>query len=72
MRSRRRRQDTDNRLRDRRLAERVLVDGRLVAAVESWRHGNRDTYGKWGCRCVPCTRAEREYRAGYRAERGAA
>lgn len=42
--------------RDTRKAERVLVDGRLVA-VHAPRHGLPDTYNNWFCRCEECTKA---------------
>lgn len=44
--------------RDARMARRVLVDGRLVAAhLPDEKHGLQTTYGNWGCRCLPCTEA---------------
>lgn len=41
--------------RQRRLALRYLVDGRLVAPVPDERHGDNNTYVNWGCRCVLCS-----------------
>jgi len=46
--------------RDQRRAERVLVDGRMVA-VRAARHGNQSTYSNWFCRCRPCTDAVAAY-----------
>ncbi len=47
-----------------RMNERVLVDGRLVHPRAP--HGTRSGYQNWGCRCVPCTRANTEAMAARR------
>lgn len=47
--------------RERRLAARIEINGRMVA----WRaqdHGSFVTYVNHGCRCQPCTAATSEYR----------
>jgi hypothetical protein len=44
-------------LRAQRLAQRVLVDGRLVHPHA--RHGEAASYHNWGCRCPACTEATR-------------
>lgn len=42
------------------LARRELVDGRLVATqVPDERHGTLTIYTNYGCRCIPCTVANR-------------
>lgn len=41
----------------RRLAERVLIDGRMVHPRAP--HGKKTGYVHWGCRCDPCTIANR-------------
>lgn len=46
--------------RRRRRAERVQIDGRLVA-VNAPTHGTASTYSNHGCRCAPCTAASTEY-----------
>jgi hypothetical protein len=43
------------RIRARRLAERVMVDGRWVHPTAP--HGSNSTYNAYGCRCIPCTDA---------------
>lgn len=48
------RQDSVRRRRAREAA-RVMVDGRPVAVGPE--HGKVATYANWGCRCLPCTRA---------------
>lgn len=41
-----------------RLALRVLVNGRMVAAhLPPESHGRESTYGNHGCQCPPCTAA---------------
>ena len=56
--------------RRRRLALRVEVEGRMVAAhLPPEMHGREGTYGNHGCQCPPCTAAwaaatrARRYRA---------
>lgn len=44
---------------------RELVDGRWVA-VKAPVHGRYTTYSNWGCRCEPCSVANREQQASYR------
>lgn len=44
--------DRYRRIRARRLAERVMVDGRLVHPTAP--HGSNSTYNSYGCRCIPC------------------
>lgn len=45
-------------LRKARYAERIMVDGRWFAPrVAANAHGTLATYGNWGCRCEPCTKA---------------
>jgi hypothetical protein len=44
-------------LRTRRMAQRVLINGRLVAPLPPEKHGKQSTYSNWGCRCIPCTDA---------------
>lgn len=44
-----------------RYARRTLQDGRLIAPVPAQQHGSAATYTNWGCRCVPCTEANRLY-----------
>lgn len=34
-----------------------------------WRHGSPNGYFNYGCRCVPCKAAAREYQKGTRARR---
>lgn len=41
----------------RRMARRVLVDGRLLAPLPPDRHGRDTTYTNWRCQCEPCLRA---------------
>lgn len=53
--------------RNRRSAERVLVDGRLVHP--NARHGHRGSYTNFMCRCEPCTSAWRKATSRRRAER---
>lgn len=53
-----------------RFAERVEVDGRLVA-VNAAKHGIKSTYGNWGCRCQPCTEANARFSKAYRVARAA-
>jgi hypothetical protein len=43
--------------RQRRYAERVLIDGRLVYPGAN--HGTNSAYHSWGCRCIPCCDAHR-------------
>jgi len=40
-----------------RAAQRVMIDGRLVAPVAN--HGLSSTYDNWACRCIPCSEARR-------------
>jgi len=48
--------------RKRQFADRVLVDGRLVAAhLPADFHGVLSTYTNHGCRCVQCTAANTVY-----------
>lgn len=42
--------------RERRYAERELINGRMVA-TKSRRHGKASIYRNWGCQCPPCTSA---------------
>lgn len=53
----------------RRLAQRVIVDGRLVHPDA--RHGKATSYGNYGCRCELCAAAWREAVKAKRAERRA-
>lgn len=44
-----------------RFATRVMVNGRLVApGLPKESHGKEGTYTNHGCRCQPCTTAQRE------------
>lgn len=54
-----------------RYAARTFVGGRWIAPVPEVRHGSVDVYRNHGCRCVSCTRANREHLAAYRARRRA-
>lgn len=59
-------------LRARRRAERVEMDGHLVATGAP-EHGVAETYREWGCRCAPCCTANtvcRRQERGRRAEPG--
>lgn len=60
--------------RERRRAERVMVDGRLVHPGAP--HGEPRSQKNWGCQCVPCSEANvvlvREQRERARARRSAA
>lgn len=60
--------------RERRRAERVMVDGRLVHPDAP--HGEPRAQKNWSCQCLPCTDANarlvREQRARARARRSAA
>lgn len=47
-------------LRGKRFALRVRVGDRLVAPMPASQHGNANTYGNHGCRCEPCTEANRQ------------
>jgi len=47
-------------LKAKRLAERVLIDGRLVHP--RCVHGEEKSYQGFGCRCVPCTDAHAAFR----------
>jgi hypothetical protein len=58
-----------NRIRARRLAERVMVDGRLVHPTAP--HGSNSTYNSYGCRCIPCTDAHTVGNAKSRAKAAA-
>lgn len=55
----------------RQLAQRELIDGRLVAPVWAELHGKQSTYTNHGCRCEPCTQANRDAQTHYRAIRQA-
>jgi hypothetical protein len=50
-----------------RMEKRKLVDGRLVAPLSADCHGKGSTYRNWGCRCEPCTAANRARQAERRA-----
>lgn len=52
-----------------RMARRELIDGRLVAPVPAERHGKSVTYRNHGCRCVPCTVANRDAMTALRERR---
>ena len=56
------------RYRGRCFDSRTVIDGRLVALVEPERHGNRNTYNSYGCRCQPCSAAAASYRKARRRE----
>jgi hypothetical protein len=47
--------------REERHAERVLVNGVLVAPLPSECHGKDGTYNNHGCRCAPCSEAHNAY-----------
>lgn len=51
--------------REARLAERVVVGGRLFAP-RAPEHGSHSVYVNWGCRCWPCSTAAAEYQASVR------
>lgn len=48
-----------------RLAERVEIDGRLIA-VRARNHGSYSTYRNWGCRCTPCYEAHSRVMRAYK------
>lgn len=47
---------------------RVLRDGRMVAPLPDIHHGSRSTYTNHGCRCEPCTDANRRYVQAWNAD----
>ncbi len=53
--------DASGRNRRANYARRVLVDGRWFAPGREGRHGEIDTYNRYGCRCGRCTAGSREY-----------
>ena len=53
--------------RARNYARRTFVAGRWIAPLPDDRHGTRDAYDRHGCRCISCTRANRECAARGRA-----
>jgi hypothetical protein len=53
----------------RRMAERVLVDGRWIHPNSQITHGKRATYVNWGCRCMSCCAANTEAMRVYRGVR---
>lgn len=52
-------------IRDRRMAERVNVDGRWVHPDAP--HGKTSGYTHWGCRCPLCGGAQADYKAAAKA-----
>jgi hypothetical protein len=56
-------------LRARRLAQRVLVDGVLVATAPTLTHGTTNVYVHWGCHCAACIESHRRRSAKQRARR---
>lgn len=52
-----------------RYAERMLINGRLVAPLPAGRHGRMVTYVKHGCRCDLCRDVAARSRAAYRRKR---
>lgn len=56
-------------IRNRRQAERKLIDGRLIHPNAP--HGTSDAYGNWGCHCEECTNAHAKKLANYRKARSA-
>lgn len=63
--------------RERRMARRVLIDGRLVAPLPPEKHGKASTYNNHWCRCVECVaahsdklRVDRTRRRGARTAEG--
>lgn len=56
------------RLRRRRYAQRVQVDGRWVS-TSAPKHGTKTIYVSYGCRCVACSEAQRAYK-GQTRDRG--
>jgi len=61
------------RVRARRRAQRVIVNGRPFAAVDSsgdpLTHGTPYTYQNWGCRCPACSNAQHADHAIYRGRK---
>jgi len=53
----------------RKMAQRVLIDGRLVAPVPAEMHGKHSTYRQYGCKCAPCVEANRVTIAAQRTAR---
>lgn len=52
--------------RNRNLAQRVFVGGRWIAPGRDDRHGQMDTYQRFGCRCLACVRANADYQRQWR------
>jgi len=55
----------------RQMARRELIDGRLVAPLPDAQHGKQPTYTNHGCRCEPCTAANRDAQNHHRKAREA-